>query len=218
MLYYQIQIVKTCTILPYHQLMTPSWLSNHSTIIGPYSLNPQYLEILSTNVDFQRRMQVQLVPPNILTSTHCISVTMTIAMDTTLADSRDHDPSFGISDGKSFVGFVMTDHGNYHGGPPCLSNEGDIVYGVLTDLPWASWAASNSSVTSRSYSSEIKLQIRPTEQWGSCHTEHDEGYTNIENYQRKLDLTNGLYLEMYNADASETYRIKYIVVDINVDK
>ena len=217
MLYYQIQIVKTCTILPYHQLMTPSWLSNHSAIIGQHSLNPQYLEILSTNVDLQRRMQVQLVPPKILTSTDCISVTMTIAMDTVLADSRDHDPSFGISDGNSFVGFVMTDHKNYHEGPPCKINEGDIVNGILTDLPWALWAASNSSVTSRSYSSEAKMQIRPTEQWGSCHTEHDEGYTNIENYQRTLDLTNGLYLEMYSADAHETYRIKYIVVDINVD-
>ena len=220
MLYYQIQIVKTSTILPYHQLMTPSWLSNHSTIIGQHSFNPQYLEILSTNYnyDFQKRMQVQLVPPNILTSTHCISVTMTIAMGTTLADSRkDHDPSFGISDGKSFVGIIISDHRYYRGGPPCNVNEGDIAYGILTNKPRALLSTSNSSVTSRSYSSEVKLQIRPTEQWGSCHTEHDEGYTNIGNYQRKLNLTNGLYLEMYNAVSHETYRIKYIVVDINVD-
>ena len=196
--------------------MTPSWLSNHSTIIGQHSHNPQYLEILSATAHFQRRLQVQLVPPNILTSTHCISVAITIAMDTALADSRDHDPSFGISDGKSFVGFILSDHRNYYEGPPCKISEGDIVDGVL-DLPWASWAATNSSVTSRSYSSEVKLQIRPSEQWGSCHTEHDEGYTNVENYLHKLDLTNGLYLEMYNADAHETYRIKYIVVDINVD-
>ena len=217
MLYYQIQIVKTCTVLPYHQLMTPSWLNNHSTIIGQHSFNPQYLEILSTTVDFQRCLQVQLVPPNILTSTHCISVAMTIAMDTALADSRDHDPSFGISDGKSFIGYAISDQGNYHNNSPCIKNEGDIVDGALPDVPWAHWAASNSSVTSRSYSSEVELQIRPTEQWGSCHTEHDEGYTNVESYEYKLDLTNGLYLEMYNADANEIYRIKYIVVDVNVD-
>ena len=27
-------------------------------------------------------------------------------MDTALADSGDHDPTFGISDGTSFVGFI----------------------------------------------------------------------------------------------------------------
>ena len=112
-LYYQIQIVKTCTILPYHQLMTPSWLSNHSTIIGQYCPNPQYLEILSATAGFQQHLQVQLVPPKILTSTHCISVTTTIAMDTALADSRDHDPTFKISDGKYLVGFVTDDKPNY---------------------------------------------------------------------------------------------------------
>ena len=78
-----------CAILPYHQLMTPSWLNNHSTIIGQHSLNPQYLEILSATAYFQQRLQVQLVPPNILTSTDCISVAITIAMDTTLVDSTE---------------------------------------------------------------------------------------------------------------------------------
>ena len=194
--------------------MTPSWLSNHSTIIGSHSLNPQYLEILSATVDlFQLRLQVQLVPPNILTSTHCISVTMTIAMDTGLADGGDHDPLFGISDGRSFVGFHIPDNGNYPTLSPCFSFEGDKDTGVLTNRS----LGSGPLVTSRSYSSEVKLQIRPTEQWGSCHTEHDEGYTNIGNYQRKLDLTNGLYLEMYHDHAHETYRIKYVIVDISVD-
>ena len=134
MLHYQIQIVKICTVLPYHQLMTPSWLSNHSTIIGQHSFNPQYLEILSATIDFQQCLQVQLVPPNILTSIHCISVAMTIAMDTALADSRDHDPSFGISDGKSFIGYVIVDHRNYQNKSPCKRYEGDIFDGALTDI------------------------------------------------------------------------------------
>ena len=135
-------------------------------------------------------------------------------MDTVLADSRDHDPLFGISDGKSFIGYVISDHRNYHDSSPCTKSEGDIVDGVLTDISWGDGTA---LVNSRSYSSEVELQIRPTELWGSCHTEHDEGYTNVESYEYKLDLTNGLYLEMYNAHANEIYRIKYIVVNVNVD-
>ena len=207
---HQVQVVKT--VLPYHQLMTPSWLHKHSTITGPHSLNPQYLEFLPSTVANQQLLQVQLVAPNVLTSTDCISVTMTIAMDTALADGGDHDPLFGITDGKSFVGFQIPDKGNYGDLSPCYGYEGDVS-GILTSIN----RGTGPTVTSRLYSSEIKLQIRPTEQWGSCHTEHDEGYTNIGNYQNKLDLTNGLYLEMYREHAAEDYRVKYIIVDISVD-
>ena len=199
------------TVLPYHQLMTPVWLAKHATISRPYSVNRQYLELLPSSIAYSQRLQLQLVAPKILTTTDCISVTITVAMDTKLADNSDHDPSFGVSDGKSFIGFLPPDKGNYNRSP-CLSHEGDagsvLTNGVLGNAP---------VVKSRSYSSEVKLQIRPTEQWGSCHTEHDEGYTRIANYQRNLDLTNGLYLEIYGQDPGGKYRIKYMVVDVNID-
>ena len=76
---------------------------------------------------------------------------------------------------------------------------------------------SGPTVTSQRYSSEIKIQLRPAEQWGSCHTEHDGGYTNVGNYQRLLDPSKGLHLEIYRHTASEKYRIKYIVVDVDLD-
>ena len=100
---------------------------------------------------------------------------MTITMDTASADGKDRDPSFGKSDGKSFVAFMVSQKLSRQFFK-FKNNEGDIVDGarVFIDVPWASWAASNSLVTSRSYSSEVELQIRPTEQWGSWHTEHDE--------------------------------------------
>ena len=191
-------------------------MKNHSNITVPHSLNPQYLELLPSTVVYQRLLQIQLVEPDILTSTDCISVTITIAMDTVLADGGDHDPTFGISDGNSFVGFKMLDKDNYVSVTPCLSFEGEDVSGILKNIKGGKTFGAG-LVTSRSFSSEIKLQIRPTEQWGSCHTEHDEGYTNIGNYENKLDLTNGLYLEMYREYATEDYRIKYIVVDVNID-
>ena len=73
------------------------------------------------------------------------------------------------------------------------------------------------TVTSLCYSSEIKIQLRPAEQWGSCHTEHDGGYTNVGNYQRLLDPSKGLQLEIYRGDANEKYRIKYIAVNVDLD-
>ena len=113
--------------------MTPRWLKEHSTITGLYSLNPRYLQLLSSTTDYQQRLQVQLVAPHILTVTDYLSVTVTVAMDTTLADIRDHDPFFGISDGKSFVGFHVPDRGNYHNHPPCYPFEGDNVNGILSN-------------------------------------------------------------------------------------
>ena len=55
-----------------------------------------------------------------------IVVTLTIAMDTVLADSNDHDPAFG-SDGTSFLGFHAIDKDNYAGSIPCFNLEGDAT-------------------------------------------------------------------------------------------
>jgi len=95
--------------------MTPKWLTQHATIHGSYTYKPNYLEILA-GVLFQLVLQVQLVPPGVLTNNdnECLTITMTIAMDTTWADSNDHDPHFGISDGERFIGFYVPDKSNYH--------------------------------------------------------------------------------------------------------
>ena len=91
--------------------MTPKWLHKYSFITENYTLYPHYLEI-NTNVlghpKFQLLLQVKLVAPDILRSNDDVAVTVTVAMDTKLANSEDHDPSFGISDGKYFVGLQHT--------------------------------------------------------------------------------------------------------------
>ena len=43
------------------------------------------------------------------------------------------------------------------------------------------------------------------------------GYVNIQDYQEALDLTKALYFEVYHENANEKYRIKYIVVDVDLD-
>ena len=194
--------------------MTPKWIHNNAVITGPHVLYPQYLEILGTTGDlFQRALQVQLVAPNILTSTDSITVTVTVAVDTAIADGGDHDITFGISDGISFIGFIAHDKGNYPGTSPCYKYEGKVVATVLQNIQQGNGPV----VVSRKYSSEVKIQIKPTEKWGSCHTEHDEGYVNTQDYQTSLNLSKALYLEIYRGNAAEKYRIKYIVVDVDLD-
>jgi len=178
--------------------MTPDWIHSNFIITGPYELyRNQYYEIPVSNVTEynQQTLQLQLVSPGILSSTDSVTVTITVAMDTKVANKEDQDPQFGISDEKSFIGFQIPDRGNYHKLSPCLGDEADIINATLTNQKFGS----GSLVASRCYSSEVRLQIKLKEKWGSCHTEHNEGYTNIANYQHQLDLSEGLYLEMYRS-------------------
>ena len=191
--------------------MTPDWLYKHSTVTKPFTAYPKYLEILAGKDSFERLIQAELIAPNILRATDSVAITLTIAMDTVLADSGDHDPIFGISDGTSFVGFQAVDKDNYVNHAPCFNFEGDITGKKLINRVRD---ISGAKVNSRHYSSEIIVQIKPNDQWGSCHTEHDEGHVNIVNYQHKLDITKGLYLQMYRGDAPEKYHIEYILVNI----
>ena len=117
------------TVLPYHRVMTPKWIHNNAVITGPHALYPQYLEILpTTGASHQRALQVQLVAPNILTSTDSVTVTVTVAVDVSYASSNDHDPSIGISDGLFFCGIQAPDrHSN-----PCIIREGNSNTVILT--------------------------------------------------------------------------------------
>ena len=167
--------------------MTPEWLYKHSTITKPFTVYSKYLKIPAGKVSHERLIQAELIAPDILTATDSVAVKLTIAMDTVLADSNDHDPIFGISDGTNFFGFAVFDKGNLHNIPPCYSFEGINNDGTLKN-----WIrdSTGTKVTSQRYSSEITIQIKQNDQWGSCHTEHDEGQVKIGNYQRKLDFTN----------------------------
>ena len=83
-------------------------------------------------------METELIAPNILTATDSVVVTLTIAMDTVLAESIDHDPIFGISDGTSFVSFIVWAPGDYKNVPPCYSVAGVNSNGMLKDTMYDS--------------------------------------------------------------------------------
>ena len=193
--------------------MTPDWLYKHSSITKPFTVYPKYLEILAGTVH-EHVIQAELIAPNVLTATDSITVTLTVAMDTTLADSGDHDPTFGISDGTSFVGYYLVDKNNYASTVPCYKHEGDIIDNILHNRISDHIGT---RVNSQHFSSVVTIQIKPNDQWGSCHTEHDEGKVRIANYQHKLNLTKGLYFEIYRDDPAEKYRIEDIAAEVHLD-
>ena len=144
-------------------------------------------------------------------------MTITVGRDTTFADGKaDHDPQFGISDGDKFLGFIVLDKNNYPGLPPCYSVEGDEAKGVLTSIV-LDINGEKLSNPSQGFSSKVKIKIRPCEKWGACHMEHASGTRFVKNYQHQLDLTKGLYFDMYRHSGGESYRIEYIKVDVEMD-
>ena len=127
---------------------------------------------------------------------------MTVALDITIADSNDHDPVFGISDGVSFIGFIAHDKGKYPSISPCFKLEGKIATTMLENVQ----KGTGPKVASRKYSSEMKMLIKPTEKWGSCHTGHDEGYVNPQDYQPSLDLTKTLHILKLEVTGANFYK------------
>ena len=144
----------------------------------------------------------------------CVTVTMTVAMDTTWADSNDHDPSFGISDGEKCIGLIIIDKTYFPSSPLCYSIQ-------LKETTWITFSQTGCTgprpSSPRGFSGEVKIQIDPGESWGSCHTEHDEGFVIIKSYQHTLDLTKGLFFDVYQHDAPEIYRIEYFTVDVIIN-
>ena len=115
--------------------MSPKWIHSNAVITGPHALYPQYFVILpTTGVGWQRAIQIQLLAPNVLTSTDSVTVTVTVALDTTIADSNDHDPTFGIYDGVSFIGFITFDKGNYCTHSPCIKIDGKVATTTLQNI------------------------------------------------------------------------------------
>ena len=197
---FQLQTVET--LLPYHRIMTPSYLQRHATICGPYTLTPQYLEISPTTGDmFQCGIKIQLVAPDILTNTDCVGITVIVAFDTALA-ANDYDPRIGISDGTHFNGFAV--------GDPAYTTPIDGESGRV----FSNQVIAGNQVNAPRYPGEIKMQFKPSDNWGSA---YDNAYTTIGNYQNSLDLTKGLYLEMYRDHVPEKYHIRYITVDMSLD-
>ena len=200
--------------IPFDQLMTPYYIDKHAEVVGPTEMVPGYYVIdPSTGAKYQRALRITLVDPDVLTSADSITVTIISALDTTVAQENDHDPIFGISDKNNFFGFQTLDVSDFPNYSPCFRMEGTVGDTVLENRKQGGGPRTNST----HYSSEITLQIRPAEQWGSCHIEQVDGLVNTQGYQSTIDPTKGIYFEWYRHNAEEEYRIKYLRIMVDLD-
>jgi len=194
--------------------MTPSWIDKNAYKVGPNAVVPGYFEIQpSTGRKYQRALRIPLVEPGVLRSSDSVTVTIESALDTTIPQNNDHDPIFGISDLDVFLGFQTLDVANFPNYSPCFCMEGTVGESILENRTKGGGSKTNST----HYSSKVTLQIKPDDQWGSCHIEQVDGLVNTQGYQSTINPLNGIYFEFYRHNAKETYRIKYIKISLEVD-
>ena len=196
--------------------MTPVWLGNNAEITTPHEVTPDEFIIPTTTGEiYQRVIRVGLVPPFILSPKDGYTVTILLADNTTTIPlTQDHDPIFGISDMNSYIGFSILDINNYPTYVPCIYLEGDVGKSTLKNVTFGN---SGPMIRYTQFTSEARIQLRPSENWGSCHTEHNQGYVVVKKFQHSLDPSNGLYFEFYRDQSYEHYSIKYIRVDVELD-
>ena len=152
-----------------------------------------------------RLMIVPLIPPKITTANDNLVIKMTVGLETKYGQG-DSDPSFVVSDGSRFIGALTVDKGNYGDGGiegdsgPTMSS---VRTGVYLPKP-----------SEKNYPGRFEIQLSLSDRWGTCFVPLDGGLSTEVIYQSKLNPRNGLFLEIYSDDASESVGIKYIEVNI----
>ena len=113
--------------------------------------------------------------------------------------SGDSDPRIGISDGVNLNRFYIADTGNYGNYPPCGIEDG---------------SRENTRVTTRRVSSQFTFLFSPFYKYGACSSAQDGGYLNVGTFNKQVDPTIGISLEVYREHAPEQYKFSYFLVEI----
>ena len=191
--------------------MTPSWLEAHASYINRLlSSTTEQLTFNEGPLDAAALLKVPIIPADVLEDSSLVTLKIVVSMDKGIAEKEDSDPTYGVSDGVSFLGFETVDKLNYQSGtPPCFGVEG----------------ISGDSLTGRRHTNPLsprpndsfypgQFVITLNEHWGSCYTAHDGGFVKTATYNKRLLLSKGLTLEVYKGDKSEKVGIKFIEVTV----
>jgi len=88
--------------------MIPSWLETHASYINSARSNTnEQLTFKPGHLKDAALLKVLIIPTGILTDSSLITLKIVLSLDEDIGKKEDSDPSFGVSDGESFVGFEM---------------------------------------------------------------------------------------------------------------
>ena len=103
------------------------------------------------------------------------------------------------------------DHANYASSTACFGIEGNSG-STLSQVRIGTRTPAIGS--GKTFPEQAVITLKPADQWGNCYTAHNGGSLNYMQYQRHLDFSKGLSLEIYKDDKIERIGVKFIEVTV----
>ena len=202
----------------YHQTMNPSWIETHASYIdGSRKNTTEQITFYAGAVNRAALFKVPMIPVNVLQNSTPLTVKIVISTNVTIRSAgSDSDVIYGVSDGRSFVGFVALDNYNYKKRYlPCSGLEGVSSSSRLKGYKRVSSRLPRPSDSF--YPGQFVGTLNLNERWGSCYTAHDGGFAKTAVYSKRLTLSKGLTFEVYKDNKNEVVGIKFVEVTIIQD-
>ena len=201
----------------YHQTMTPTWFEGHASYID--SSHSTTADLISFNAGVKNNavlLKIPLIASDVLKDCVPLTVEVTVANDVRIGGrGYDSDIRYGLSDGKTFIGFEAIDRRTYATQSPCYGVEGKSG-NTLTGISLKN--SKYPKVNKYSYyPGQFEFTFKLDQRWGSCYTAQDHGFVKTAGYINRLKVSKGLTLEVYKSDKKQRVGIKFIKVAITQD-
>ena len=196
--------------LLYHKLMTPKWIQDHAAISGLLSATNAVMRF-KPPVNHARLLRIPIFQRGQVPEEDIV-VYIKLYLHSP-KPSTDSDPVFGISDGRILNSIVVSDSGNYPNNACWFHTAGSGPIRINPSIS-GSGTCGGIPITYTTYPNEVTLTFYPSEQLGTFHITPDGGYTTVGSFTKKLDLTQGLFFEMYGHNQAEEYRLQYIQIEV----
>ena len=195
--------------------MTPLLLEAYASYIDSSSvITANQITFNAGSIKDALLLRIPLVKAGILKDGTPLTVEITVANDVSIGQSIDSDPSYGVSDGTSFIGILTVDQKQYccnHYFYPCHGVQGTSG-DTFTDKEV--FDKTSSSQVAKFYPDQFAFTFKLEKSWGSCFTAQGGGFSKTVSYTRQLLPSQGLSLEVYKMHKSERVGIKYMEVTV----
>ena len=187
--------------------MTSKWIQDHAAISGLVSATNAVMRF-KPPVEHARLLRIPIFQRGQVPEEDIVVYIKLYLRDPLTSDA---DPVFGISDGKTFHSIAVSDRGNYPKNACWFDTSGS---GPIRINPKFTGTCGGIPITYTTFPNEVTLTFYPSEQLGTFHIIPHGGYTAVGSFTQKLDLTQGLFFEMYGHEIPEQYRLQYIQIEV----
>ena len=208
--------------LLFHRLMLPQWLREsravewNSGALDEGESSELQLVIKQDSCDWETIFRILLIPKGELDDEADITVKMKVGVVLPEPNQQRDPMSYMISDRDKSFGIQLLDpNQDYTTKGPYRAVEGESAKNKLSD------PNVNVATTVRSASTnnpdQFELTFKPSESYGSAYCAIDDGHKIVAQYSDVLQLSKGLWFELYRFKSTERYTINYIEITVYED-